>query len=123
MSDDRIDFGVVDPTRDPERFERVVGSVMERAGPELAARRRRRGVLGEISSWWKPTLVAAAVAGLLYVGVLAGIPTEDVPEDVPEEETAGIAEAIGVPSTVAEWVRSGESTTPEELLLTLEGTR
>lgn len=118
MTDDRIDFGPIDPRQDPERFERIVGSIMERAASELSARRAGRGVLEAISLWWKPTLAAAALAGLLYLGVAAGLrPEEEVGGQV------GIAEAIGMPTTVADWVRSDEPPTTEELLLTLEVAR
>ncbi len=38
MEDDFRDLAPLDPARDPARWERMVGSVMTAAGPELARR-------------------------------------------------------------------------------------
>ncbi len=116
MSEDRIDFSPLDPTRDPERFDGIVRSITAEAERELARRRARTSVVGQLGLWWKPLLAAAAVAGIVALGALAryGSPATTVEAEI------GIAEAIGMPEQVAIWVRSDEAPSPAELLVELE---
>ncbi len=116
-TDDRIDFSSLDPTGDPERFEGIVRSIGERAAAELAARRARSDVFGEISRWWRPMLAAAAVTGIISIGTLTQV-EPNAPMLASRE--VGLAEAIGVPTQLAEWVRSDEAPTTTELMLSLE---
>ncbi len=119
MTNDRIDFSALDPTRDSERFDGIVRSISERATLELAGRRARLNVLGQISRWWRPMLAAAVVSGIISIGALTQIeaPTTQIAANV------GIAEAIGVPDQLAEWVRSDEIPTTAEILLSLEASQ
>lgn len=115
MTDDRTDFSALDPTRD-ERFEEIVHSITAGAARELAARRARASVVGQVALWWRPLLAAAAIAGIVSITTLARVQVA-----APDETTdVGLAEAIGVPSQIADWVRSDEPPTPTELLVTLE---
>lgn len=116
MTDDRIDFAPLDPTEDPQRFDRIVGAIAERAAEELAARRLKANVFGQVVHWWKPLLAAAAITGIVSISALARLQ-----DSAPESETEiGLAEAIGVPEQVADWIRNEDAPTPAELLVTLE---
>jgi hypothetical protein len=116
MNEERFDFSALDPTREPERFETVVRSISAAATPELAARRARANVFGEVAGWWRPLLAAAAVIGFVSAGAI----TRWGPTDDAAVADVGVAEAMGVPEQVAQWVRSDELPTPAELLVTLE---
>lgn len=114
MDEDRLDFRPLDPRSDPEGFERAVQEIMDRAGPELAARRARATVLAQVASWRWPTLATAAAVAGLAIAALAARDGSRVAAD------AGVAEAIGVPGTVASWVREGELPDAGELIVNLE---
>jgi hypothetical protein len=116
MDDERIDFSRLDPTADSERFEGLVDSIVEAAAPELARRRAQASVVGQVGLWWRPLLAAAAIAGIISIGALLSY---DTPSPTTDTEM-GIAEAIGVPVQIAEWVRSEGVPTTEELLFGLE---
>ncbi len=117
MTDDRIDFSPLDPTRDPERFDGIVRSIVGAASTELADRRARATVFGQVSLWWRPLLAAAVITGIVALAALASL--ED--SDQPAAASTGLAEALGVPDPIAEWVRSDQVPTPAELLIGLEG--
>ena len=96
-----IDFSPVDPTADPEHFDRLVESIIARAADELAARRVRSNPVLQIAAWRRPMLAAAAVVAVIAGTVLARV-------QVPiTDETDGIAEAVGVPVELAQWLWDG----------------
>jgi hypothetical protein len=113
MTDDRIDLSPLDPTVDSNRFDKIVSQVMERAGGELEARRARTSALAQVVSWRRPMLAAAAVLLLLCGGVLFRV---RVPEAASEVEYEGIAEAMGVPTVLAQGMRSDQLPSAAELL-------
>jgi hypothetical protein len=119
MTDGRIDFTALDPTAEPERFEETLGRIAVAAAAALAARRARASVFGQVADWWRPLLAAAAIAGIVSAATLALVerPTAE------SESEIGVAEAIGVPEQIAQWVRSDELPHPSELLTALEETR
>ena len=117
MSDDRIDFSGLDPTQDAERFDAIVRSITDAAANQLAARRARATVVGQVASWWRPLLAAAAIVGIVSISALAG--TE--PLAATTETELGLSEAIGMPQQIAEWVLTEDVPTPTELLVALEG--
>ena len=119
MHDERIDFTPLDPRGQPERFERNVGAITAAASAELAMRRARSSVFWQLAHWRRPLLAAAAIATLISVGTLA---MYQRPASLAEEQQ-GVAEALGVPETIATWVRSGETPSTAELLVALEGSR
>jgi hypothetical protein len=70
---DKINFDPLDPSRDAQRWQRMVSAVAERV---LARRRLRRSIPLQLLSWARPTLaIAAALALLVWVGALFGKPT------------------------------------------------
>lgn len=116
MTDDRIDLSSLDPTRDPERFGRIVRAISIGAAGELAARRARSSVIGQVGLWWRPLFAAAAIAGVISLLALSKFGGS-----ISSAETEfGIAEAIGVPEALADWVGSEETPTTADLLLSLE---
>ena len=110
MSEDRIDFSQLDPTRDQAYFDRLVGSVMDRATDELAARRESNSPLMQLVKWKRPMLAAAAVIALVSVGILRQVQGPEL-----MEESTGVAEAIGMPSLLAQGIRNNEMPTTAEL--------
>lgn len=116
MNEERVDLGPLDPRSDPDRFEHVVRSIVDTAGPELSLRRARSSVFSQVSAWRRPLLAAAAVAGIVSLGTLSQV---DAPGSATQDEV-GVAEAVGVPETIASWVRSGETPSTAELLIELE---
>ena len=59
MEPDRLDLSALDPSRDPERWERLVRSVASRG---LARARLGGGVRAQLVAWWRPALALAAAA-------------------------------------------------------------
>ncbi len=110
MNEERIDFSPLDPTQDQAGFDRVVESVMERAAEELAIRKVSSGPLAQLVRWKRPMLAAAAGIAMVSVGILWQVQDASLPE-----ESTGIAEAIGVPSLLAQGIRNNEMPTTAEL--------
>jgi hypothetical protein len=116
MDDDRIDCSALDPTRDHDRFDRLVGSILEQAADELANRRATSSPLMQLVNWKRPMLAAAAVLAMVSVGVLWQVESTEV-----EDDTTGIAEAIGVPSLLAQGIRNNDMPTTAELFEAFQG--
>ena len=66
MKDDRIDLSCLDPSRDPQRWDRIVASIASRA---IEARRRRFTISFQLLAWARPVLAIAATVAL---GIWAG---------------------------------------------------
>lgn len=111
MIDEPIDFSPLDPRREPERFEQLVRSITLAAAAALGApAMRRRGVMEQIAAWRTPMLAAAAVVTVASVLALVQSAAAAPPR------TPFIAEAVGVPTTVAQWMRSSELPSAGDLL-------
>lgn len=124
MTEDPIDFSKLDPTADPVVFEALVRSITERAADQLAARRARAGVMGQISRWTRPMLAAAAVLALLSIFTLARVRAPDGTMASSVDEPAApvdLAEAIGIPGQLASWVGDGTTPTTADLFTVLQG--
>ena len=104
MDEQKIDLSIVDPSRDPERWEGLVQSVATRA---LAARRRRLTVGYQLLAWARPALaIAAAVALVTWVGRLAS-----------PEPNVQLAQTQEDPVVVlATWASSDERPSPAKVL-------
>jgi len=96
-----IDLSELDPTRDPVRFDALVDGVMRGAADELSARRAANDIVGQLARWRTPVLSAAAAAAVFLIVSLNDVTTQAGP-------ASGIAEAIGIPTEFAAWMR-GES--------------
>lgn len=110
MADDRLDLSPLDPTSDAERFDRIVGAIMDRAADDLRARCARYNPVVRLVEWRRPMLAAAAVLLLLCGGILVRVRAPQ-----PSSEVSGIAEAIGVPTLLAEGLRSDQMPTIVDL--------
>lgn len=117
------ELAALDPTADPDRFDVLVGRIMEAARPELARRRQAADPLVYASAWWRPALRAAAVIVFVSVGLLVGFDHRSGESAEPRGERtlqAELAAALGVPDALAGWTGGGEVPDPGELVLTLE---
>jgi hypothetical protein len=101
MDDDRVDLSPLDPTRNADRFARAVGRIMAGAAPALVRRRARVTPIGAVARWWRPTLALAAALTLAAVGVLVEV--QDTTATT-EPQSAGVAEALGIPTAMAPWL-------------------
>ena len=107
-----MDFSPLDPTNDQERFEALVEGIIARAAHELATRRNRFNPFLQLASWRRPMLAAAAVVAVVSATILTQY---QVPRPADEPETDGIAEAVGVPVELAQWIWDGEVPTTADL--------
>jgi hypothetical protein len=90
MNDERIDLSLLDPSRDPKRWERLVASVTSRA---LAAHRRRLTISYQLTAWARPALALAAAAALAsWVGTVVA-PTRNGSAARTEPEPAYVLSA------------------------------
>lgn len=118
FEDDFRDLAPLDPGRDPERWERMVGSIMAAAGPELARRASlpAPGMLLLLSDWMRP---AVSTAALLAAAAAAFLLTAQ--PDAARTAGPGVADALGYPDAVAAWVDGGQTPSVEALVVALEG--
>jgi hypothetical protein len=114
MTDDPIDFGPIDPTRDAETFERRVAQI-HFAASGIMARRRNAGTAFVFVARWRAPLLAAllvvtlvSVALLRTVGVDAGLETDMASDEV--------AEVLGATTPMSELLLS-TSASPTDALL------
>ncbi len=110
MSEDpqAIDLSPLDPTRDPEHFDEIVAAITTEAADELA-RRASATPITELARWQRPMLAAAAVLAIISLTVMSRIELPDVTEE------AGVEEALGVPSELAQWMWTDELPTTADL--------
>lgn len=119
IEDDFRDLAPLDPSRDPARWERMVAGVMAAAGPELARRasQPQPGMLLLLADWMRPTVSAAA----LLAAAAAAFLVTGGPVRTSTASGAGLADALGYPTAVAEWVDGGQAPSLEALVTDLEG--
>ena len=108
-----IDLSAIDPSAHATTFERTIGSITAAATDQLAARRANVDAIVLLARWRRPMLAAAAIAALISGTILA---TVRVPDSFVAPETDGIAEAMGVPAAVAQWMASDQLPTTADLL-------
>jgi hypothetical protein len=109
--EDRIDLSPLDPARDPRAFERFVRDTCSAAGPELLRRRVAVPLVGLIVAWRRPILAAAAL-----LAIASGLALLKVSQQPLSPDENAVAEALGVPSTLADWTQAGDRPSPGELL-------
>lgn len=110
------DLAPLDPTRDAERWERMVAGITAAAAPELARRSRlpAPGMMMLLADWVRPTvsaaaLMAAAAGAFLLTGTRAA-----------SAEGESVASQLGYSSSVASWV-DAESAPSLEEMVSVEG--
>lgn len=97
--DDRIDLSPLDPTADPARFERLLSAVVSDAVAARATRPPLPSTLLDLTRWTRPLLALAATIAVVASTVLFSL-RPPAPES--------LAESVGVPRAMAEWVELGE---------------
>jgi hypothetical protein len=112
-----FDFTVLDPTADPKRFSRWVDATMAQAAEELALRRAPWNPILQLASWRRPLLAAAAVVAAVSATVFTQV---HVPETATTAATDGVAEAVGVPVELAQWIWDETVPTIAELVTNFE---
>lgn len=110
------DLAPLDPTRDAERWERMVAGITAAAAPELARRARlpAPGMMMLLADWVRPTLSGAALMAAAAGAFLAARP------DTASAEAASLASELGYSSSVAAWA-DAESAPSVEEMVSLEG--
>jgi hypothetical protein len=118
IEDDFRDLAPLDPERDSARWERMVAGVMAAAGPELARRASlpQPGMLMLLGDWLRPTVSTAA---LLAAAAAAFLFTTET--GAPAASGSDLADALGYPTAVADWMDDGQTPTVEALVTALEG--
>lgn len=112
MKDERLDLSPLDPTLDELGWRRLAARIRERAGPELARRASREGVLGTLGHWAWPTAAAAALVALMSASALALVR--------PREAMGHVVQAFDLEAPVSVWLEQGRSPTTDDLALALE---
>lgn len=118
MERERLDLSPLDPTADPDRWERLIRSIRQRAEPELARRAAARSVLAVIGSFARPAMAAAAVLATLSTGVIAVSMGGQEPQlyDGPVLE-----EALRLSAPVSNWLIEARAPSTYDLVLAIEG--
>jgi hypothetical protein len=116
MHDERLDLGALDPTRDEQRFDRLIAGTMRRAAPELRRRMAAQNPWGTLADWMRPMLAAAAITALLSGAVLTAT-TGNVLDD------AGFvahAQPATLSALVDDWVTEARTPSVADLMLALD---
>jgi hypothetical protein len=109
MIDDPVDLSALDPTRDDAQFDAMATQLAERA---IAARQATSsGVLAELVSWTRPALAAAALIAAVSALTLSRMAT-----DAGRSRQPTSADALGIPSRVADWANTNYTPSPLELV-------
>ncbi len=110
------DMAPLDPSRDTERWERMVAGITAAAAPELARRARMPapGMMMLLADWVRPTLSAAAVMAAAAGAFLLTGPDSAA-------EAGSLASEMGYSASVASWVDAESTPSVEEMVLDWEG--
>lgn len=113
-----LDFGIFDLERDPQKYERLVGSVMWRARGELSRRARTQSVTitEAVAAWFRPALVAAAAIAGISLTMLA------IADGSEGDAQAGVyLSNAGVPAAMTAWYEEDRSPTASDLMVATSG--
>jgi hypothetical protein len=97
------DLAPLDPERDPQRWESLLGRTRAAAARELSRRAFAAGPTGPLLRWVRPALAMAASLVIASAGILAF----SAQEPQPSSSVPGVAEALGVPVASTGWVEDG----------------
>lgn len=117
MEGNRIDLSAIDPTLEPERWERLVVRINVAARLELARRSRQAGVLGLLSRWAWPTVAAAGLAAILSGAALAVTQNRVLAA----ESTDGVVQFLGITEPIAGWLDADRPPTAADVIVLVEG--
>jgi hypothetical protein len=110
------DLAPLDPTRDTERWARMVAGIQAAAAPELARRARMPapGMMMLLADWVRPTVSAAALMAAAAGAFLLAGPQQAA-------ESASLASQLGYSSTVASWADAESAPSVEEMVVDVDG--
>jgi hypothetical protein len=115
MDRDGIDLSPLDPAGEAERWAALLYRVNAAAAPELARRASSPGSMVMLAQWTRPILAVAAVLALVSLSIFRlTLPAADA------VGVASVAEALGFPTPVAEWLTEERPPVEDDLLLALE---
>jgi hypothetical protein len=105
------DLAPLDPSRDAERWERMVAGITAAAAPELARRARMPapGMMMLLADWVRPTVSAAALMAAAAGAFLVARPGTATAE-------TSLASELGYSSTVSSWVDAERAPSVEEMM-------
>lgn len=118
MDERPIDFSPLDPTLDREAWERRIAALLVLAAPALVRRAAAGSPSLVLLGWFRPALAAAAV---LAVCAGASLALLEGPGAVPLEEPAVAAEALRLPTPVAQWLEDDQAPSVADLALAVGG--
>jgi hypothetical protein len=111
MSNDPLDFGPLDPTRDARRFDWIVAETLDRARPELA-RRAMPSPWRQLVGWSRPTLAAAGLAAIASAAILSGGTGA-----LPETSALPAVEAPSLSALLDDWLLEARMPTANEMVM------
>lgn len=114
MNDERFDFSRLDLGNDPERFEKLVGTITWRARAELARRGARREVsaVEAVAVWYRPAMAAAAAIAAVSLTLLSTVGRSNN-----ETTTGAYMSSAEVPAALSSWYEDGTSPTADDLIV------
>jgi anti-sigma-K factor RskA len=114
---DRLDLTPLDPRADAPRFDRLMREVRRGATPELVRRQFSSTLWGQIARWRRPILATSGVVALVSViALVVAHPSTRTSATTSATTQTTLAEAFGVPSSVARWVQGSDKPTTGDLL-------
>lgn len=120
MIEERDTEGALDPNVDAARWERVVGSVLAAAEPELARRESEASSpLTVLESWARPVFAVAASLALLASATVLTVGQRPSGQLAAAETGNTLAEAL-VPTEVAAWLEVGHALTADDLVTAID---
>jgi hypothetical protein len=118
MDERPIDLTSLDPALDREAWERRIAAIMAIAAPELARRAAAASPALVLLGWFRPALAAAAVLSICAGASLALLEGQ---ADTSPEEAAVEAEALRLPTPVAQWLEDDQAPSVADLALAVGG--
>lgn len=121
IHDDFRDLAPLDPSRDTERWERMVAGITMAAAPELARRARMPDLdlLQLLAGYVRPAVSAAALLAAAAGAVFftAGPQAQQAAASQPSQQ---VATALGYPAQTAGWLDEGTTPSADELLSAMQ---
>jgi len=110
MNDQRLDLSSLDPTRNSARFHALTAAIIRDA---VAARARdeRTNLSASITSWMRPTLLAAAIVLAIAIPALATMNSSVALPATPVTAT----EIMGIPRELTRLLQSPDTPTLTQL--------
>lgn len=118
MEENPIDLRPLDPTLDPERWERRIARITALAAPELARRAAvETGPSLVLLGWFRPALATAATLALCAGAALVML----LQSPAAAPEPPAMAEALRLPAPVALWLGEEQPPSVADLASAVQG--